>query len=107
MAWLLRDDEVLASAEVVSGLRRLRALSGGADGVVVLRPARAAVTFGAGGPVDLVFCDAGMEVLEVLAAVPPGRLTRPRPRARVVIGGEAGFADRFRLQPGDHLELRE
>ena len=109
VAWLLREGEVLASTEVVSGpLARWRALAGRArtEGAVLLRPARAANTFGAGGALDVVFCDAGLQVVEVVAGVAAGRLLRPRPRARAVVGSEAGWVERHHIQVGDQLELR-
>ena len=109
MAWLLREGEVLVSTEVVSGaLGRWRALAGRGrtEGAVLVRPARSVLTFGAGGPVDVVFCDDELSVVEVVAGVPSGRMLRPRPRARVVIGAEAGWVERHRVQVGDRLELR-
>jgi hypothetical protein len=36
----------------------------------------------------------------------PHRVGLPRWRARSVIEAEAGAFERWRLQPGDHLELR-
>ena len=109
MAWLMREGKVLASAELVTDrLSRLRGFGGRdrMDGAVVLRPAWAAHTIGAPGPLDLVFCDAGMVVVEVVPEVRTSRLTLVRPRARTVIGVEAGFAARHSLVAGDQLELR-
>ena len=109
MAWLLRDGVVLSSAEVVSSpLTRWRGLSGRArsEVAVLLRPARSTHTFGAGGPVDVVFCDAALAVVEVVTGVAAGRVLRPRPRARALVGAEAGWVERHRIQVGDQLELR-
>jgi hypothetical protein len=109
VAWLLRDGEVLASTEVVSApLARWRALvgRGRTEGAVLVQPARSAHTFGSGGPVDLLFCDGSLMVLEVVAGVAPRRLLRPRPRARAVVGAETGWVERHRLAVGDQLELR-
>ena len=109
MAWLLREGEVLASTEVVSGpWARWRALAGRArtEGAVLLRPARSTHTFGSGGPVDVVFCDADMAVVEVVAGVASSRVLRPRAKARAVVGAEAGWVERHRIKVGDQLELR-
>ena len=109
MAWLLREGEVLASTEVVSRpLARWRAPSGRArtEGAVLLRPARSTHTFGSGGPVDVVFCDAELGVLEVVTGVSARRLLRPRRRARAVVSAETGWVERHRIKAGDQLELR-
>jgi uncharacterized protein len=109
VAWLLREGQVLASTEVVSGpFARWRALSGRSrvEGAVLVRPARSTHTFGSGGPVDVVFCDAALAVVEVVAGVASGRVLRPRPKARAVVGAEAGWVERHRIKVGDQLELR-
>ncbi|MHB1924690.1 MAG: DUF192 domain-containing protein [Acidimicrobiales bacterium] len=104
----MREDQVLASVEVVTArLGRLRALSGRMDGALVFRPAWATHTLGAPGRVDIVFCDSDLVVLEILAGVAPNRVTRLRPRARSVIGAEAGFIGRHGLAVGDRLEIKE
>jgi len=108
MAWLMREDQVLASVEVVTArLGRLRGLSGRIDGALVLRPAWATHTLGAPERVDIVFCDSALVVLEILSNVAPNRVTRLRPRARCVLGAEAGFIGRHRLAVGDRLEIRD
>jgi len=108
MAWLMREDQVLASVELVTDrLGRLRALSGRIDGVLALRPAWATHTLGAPGRVDIIFCDSGLVVLEILVDVAPNRVTRVRPRARCVIGAEAGFIGRHLLGVGDRLEIKD
>ena len=108
MAWLMREDQVLASVELVTDrVGRLRALSGPIDGALVLRPAWATHTLGAPGRVDIIFCDSALVVLEILADVAPNRVTRLRPRARCLIGAEAGFIGRHLLAVGDRLEIRD
>ena len=108
MPWLMRDGEVLAAVEVVDGASsRARGLLGrdGIDGALLLRPARAVHTFGMRFPIDVAFCDADLRVIDV-CDMRPHRLGRPRPKARCVIEAEAGAFDRWRLQVGDHLEIK-
>ncbi len=107
MPWLLREGEVLASAEVAStrrarreGLLRRDAV----DGALVLRPCRQVHTFGMRFPIDVVWCDGGGRVLRI-ATVRPRRLSRPVLRARMVIEIEQDAAARWGLQRGDVLEV--
>lgn len=109
MAWLLRDGEVLASLEVPLGTReRMRGLRGRTDfqGAMVLRPCRQVHTFGMHFPLDVAFCDAAGVVLRTLT-LPAWRLSRPVWRAAFVIEAEAGAFERWKLAPGDHLEIRK
>ena len=60
MAWLVRDGDVLAAAEVADGARaRRRGLLGrdAFEGALVLRPCRHVHTFGMRFPIDVAFCD--------------------------------------------------
>ena len=109
MAWLLRDGDVLAAAEVASSFgSRLRGLLGrdGVDGALVLRPARSVHTIGMRFPIDVAFCDRELRVVAV-RTLRPHRMTAPRWKARCVVEAEAGAFDRWRLRVGDQLELRE
>ena len=108
MAWLVRDGEVLASVEVADSFgARLKGLLGrrGLDGAMLLRPARSVHTVGMRFAIDVAYCDAGLRVQEV-ATMRPHRLARPRMRARCVVEAEAGAFERWRLLPGDQLELK-
>ncbi|MBW3614975.1 MAG: DUF192 domain-containing protein [Actinobacteria bacterium] len=108
MPWLLRDGEVLAAVEVaVSFAERAAGLLGrdGIDGALLLKPARSVHTFGMRFPIDVAFCDGDLTVIETLT-LRRQRLTRPRLRARSVLEAEAGAFERWRLRPGDHLEIR-
>ena len=108
MAWLLRDGEVLAALEVATSFGdRLRGLLGrdGIDGALLLRPARSVHTVGMRFPIDVAFCDGELAVVATLC-LRPYRMTAPRRRARVVIEAEAGAFERWRLRPGDRLEVR-
>ena len=108
MAWLCRDEEVLASIELATSLGdRLKGLLGrdGLDGALLLRPARSVHTIGMRFPIDVAFCNRDLVVLRTLS-MGRYRLGLPRLRAHAVIEAEAGAFERWRLQPGDCLELR-
>jgi len=106
--WLLRDQEVLAALEIADTPRaRLRGLLGrdGVDGAFLLQPARSVHTLGMRFPIDVAFCDAGLVVVDTVC-MGRHRLGRPRLRARSVIEARAGAFERWRLRPGDQLEVR-
>lgn len=108
MAWLLRDEEVLAALELATSRQdRMRGLLGRdhVDGALLLDPCRSVHSFGMRFPIDVAFCDRDLVVLRSLTLV-PNRLTRPSPRYRCVIEAEAGAFDRWKLRPGDRLEVR-
>jgi uncharacterized membrane protein (UPF0127 family) len=108
MPWLVRDHEVLGPLEVATSLAsRSKGLLGrdGIDGALLLRPAMSVHTLRMRFAIDVAYCDAGLVVVDV-ATMAPWRLGRPRLRSRSVIEAEAGTFNRWRLQPGDHLEIR-
>jgi len=108
MPWLVRGDDVLAAAEVaVTRRQRRRGLAGRAqvDGVLVLRPCRHVHTFGMRVPIDVAFCDRDGFVLHVASLV-PRRLSRPVPRAYFAIEAAEGSFDRWKLGPGDVIEVK-
>ncbi|MHB8296524.1 MAG: DUF192 domain-containing protein [Acidimicrobiales bacterium] len=108
MAWLLRDDEVLASAELADGwAERLfgPVMRHGIEGVLVVRPARFAHSFGSGSGIDVAFCDGELVVLHTVT-LRPYRLCWPRLKASCLIEAEGGAFERWRLVPGDKLTLR-
>lgn len=105
--WLLRGDEVLASAEVVTSLLgRTKGLLGcdGYDGALLLRRTSAVHTLGMRFPLDVAFLDQHLVVLDV-CRMDPWRVCLPRWRARNVLEAEAGAFQRWRLERGDQLEL--
>jgi uncharacterized membrane protein (UPF0127 family) len=109
MAWLLRDEDVLASLEIaVTRQERRRGLLGrdGIEGALLLTRTRAVHTLGMRFPIDVAWCDPDLVVLRT-ARLGRHRLSRPVLRARVVIEAEAGSFERWRLAPGDRLELRD
>lgn len=108
MPWLVRDGDVLAAAELAdrsSARRRGLLHRDSLDGALVLRPCRSVHTAGMRFAIDVAFCDAEGVVLRT-ATLAPWRVSRYVRRAAFVIEAEAGAFDRWRLQPGDHVELR-
>ena len=114
MAWLVREGEVLATLEVAAnGHARRMGLLGrdGIEGAFLLRPCRSVHTLGMRFPIDVAFCAPtvrGGPDLQVLATVTMGRhrLGRPRLRANCVIEAEAGAFERWRLRPGDVVQVK-
>ena len=108
-AWLLREGEVLAALEVAdSREERVRGLLGreGIDGAILLRPARSVHSVGMAFTIDVAFCTKDLVVLRTLC-MRPNRMTRPALRVGCVIEEECGSFERWKLQPGDRLEIRE
>src|SRR2546423_8521274 len=110
MSWLMREGEVLAAVEVAESRKaRRKGLLGrdGVDGALLLQPARLGVhSFRMRFPLDVAFCDRDFVVRRVVC-LRPWRITRPSPFAPCVIEAEAGAFERWRLLPGDHLEIKE
>ena len=109
MAWLMRDEQVLAAVDIAESFRdRSRGLLGrdGVEGALLLRPARQVHSFGMRFPIDVAFCTRDLVVVRTLS-MRPGRITRPSLRCRCVIEAESGAFARWGLQPGDQLEVRE
>lgn len=108
MAWLLRDGEVLAAADVVTSFGdRLRVALGPVHlkGVLLVLPAKSAHTLVTRVPIDVAFCDRDMVVVST-RSMRARRMGLPCLRAHSVIQAEAGAFERWRLRPGDRLELR-
>ena len=107
-AWLLRDGEVLAALEVADSVRaKLRGLLGrdGIDGAMLFRSTRSVHTLGMRFPLDVAFCDRDLVVLDT-TTMAPHRIGLPRLKAHCVIEAEAGAFERWRLRPGDRLEVK-
>lgn len=109
MPWLTAGDRVFASLEVAgSARRRARGLLGrdGIDGALWLPRTRAVHTLGMRFAIDVAYCDAAGEVLEIVT-MRPWRLGRPRLRARSVVEAEAGSLERWGISVGTVLEAME
>lgn len=108
MPWLVRDGEELGPLEVAASVAaRSRGLLGrsGIAGALLLRPAMSVHTLGMRFALDVAYCDAELVVVDIATMV-PWRFGRPRLRARSIIEAEAGTFNRWKLEPGDHLEIR-
>ncbi|HMC52687.1 MAG TPA: DUF192 domain-containing protein [Acidimicrobiales bacterium] len=107
MAWLLREGEVLATLELAGSLSdRMRGLVGRNhyEGALLLRPARSVHSVGMRFAIDVAFCDAELVVTEALC-LRPYRITLPRLGVSCVLEAPAGAFERWRLRPGDRLEI--
>ncbi|MEX0664962.1 MAG: DUF192 domain-containing protein [Gaiellaceae bacterium] len=107
MPWLLRDGEVLASAEVATTrAARRRGLLGRdvVERALVLEPCRQVHSVGMRVPIDVVWCDRAGRVLRI-STLKPRRVSPPVWRARFVVEAPSGAADRWRLHVGDVLEV--
>ena len=108
MPWLVRDEDVLAVAEVAdSRRRRARGLIGRDDieGALLLQPCRQVHTFGMRFSLDVAFCDRSGIVLHV-CELPPRRVSRPVWRSSFVIEARAGSFERWKLQVADVVEIK-
>ena len=108
MPWLLRDGEVLAALEVADGFStRLKGLLGHDhyDGALLIRKTKSVHTVGMRFPIDVAFCDDDFVVLTTLC-LKPNRACLPRLKAGCAIEAEAGAFERWRLRPGDRLEIK-
>lgn len=108
MPWLVAGDRVIASADVArSRAERRRGLLGRdhLDGALVIERARSVHSIGMRFDLDVAFVAADGEVLEIVH-LPRHRLTRPRRRAAFVVEAAAGSFERWRVRPGDVVEVR-
>jgi uncharacterized membrane protein (UPF0127 family) len=108
--WLLRDGEVLAAAEMADSLlSRNRGLLGkhSYDGALLIPHTSGALhAFGMRFALDVAFLDRELEVVDTVQLA-PWRVTRPRRRCRIVLEAQSGAFERWRLRPGDRLELHD
>lgn len=108
MAWLVRDGDVLASAELAeTRTARRRGLIGRnhIDGVLVLQPCRHVHTAGMRITIDVAFCAADGTVLHT-TTLRPRRVSRIVPHAAFVIEAASGSFDRWQLRTGDVIEVK-
>ncbi len=109
MAWLVRGDDVLASAELAtSRATRRKGLIGRSDiaYALVLRPCRHVHTFGMRVPIDIVFCDSEGTVLGT-QTLRPRRFSRLVAGTTQIVEASVGSVDRWQLAVGDRIEVRE
>jgi uncharacterized protein len=111
MAWLVREGDVLASADVARRVRErtvglLGRDPGSVAGALVLRPCRQIHTLGMRFPIDVAFCDREGVVLRT-DTVQPWRVTRVVWRSGFVVEAVAGSFERWQLRAGDTIEVKE
>ncbi len=107
---LTRDSTVCVGEMADRPLRRMRGLMGraglGAGEGVLIRPAPAIHTAFMRFPIDALFLDDEMRVLQVVEDLAPWRIASQR-RANSVLELAAGESDRLGLEVGDVLGLRD
>ncbi|CAL9435805.1 DUF192 domain-containing protein [Streptomyces sp. enrichment culture] len=74
------------------------------DGAMLLSPAGSVHTFRMRMPIDVAYLDRRLRVVAV-RTMPPGRLGRPRLRARHVLEAEAGAMARWGLEAGTRVTV--
>ena len=107
--WLVRDGEVLATAELASTRReRARGLLGrrGYEGALLFRKVRQVHTVGMRFTIDVAFCDGEGRVLRTVT-LRPWRISRVVWRSALVIEAEAGAFERWSLRVGDHVVVKD
>ncbi len=108
MPWLACGDRVVASLEVArTRAERRRGLLGRDDltGALLIERCRCVHTIGMSFDIDVMFLDARRRVVDIVR-MPPGRIGRPRLRARSVVEAREGACERWGLAVGDALEVR-
>ena len=106
-ASLAVDGRPVAPVEVAVGaVGRGRGLLGRdvIHGALVLWPTSSVHTFAMVQPIDVAFCDRRWRVVAV-RRLPPRRVSRPRPSARLVVEAAATAFDAWGLRPGSHLAI--
>ena len=106
--WVVRGEEVLATAEIAqTRQQRRRGLIGQdcIDGAFVLSRCRSVHTFGMRVPIDIIVIDREGMVL-CTASLRPRRVAPYVRRAHTIIEVSAGCVDRWNVRRGDCLEIR-
>jgi uncharacterized membrane protein (UPF0127 family) len=109
MAWLVREGDVLATAEIAETKRdRRRGLIGRNEfeGALVLRSCRHVHTFFMRFPIDVAFCDRDGTVVRTLC-LRPWRISPIVTNAAFAIEAQAGAFERWGLRVGDEVEVKE
>ena len=112
MTWLVRGDDVLATAEVATTFsQRATGLIGRKEypGAMVLPRTRSVHTGGVRMSLDIALCaelDDGVLLVRKVLTMKPWRLSWPRKGCRLVIEAQSGAFQRWGLAVGDRLEVR-
>lgn len=102
-----RPETALVPLEIAVSYRaRTRGLLGrdGLNGALLLTPATSVHTLRMRFAIDVAYLDRRLRVLAV-RTMPPGRLGRPRLRARHVLEAEAGAMAEWGLRPGVYVSV--
>ena len=108
MPWLVCEDRVIASVEIARvGKDRRRGLRGRDDitGALLIERCGSVHTIGMRFDIDIAYLDGGRRVLDIVT-MPPGRIGRPRPRARSVLEARAGAFESWGVAIGEVLDVR-
>jgi uncharacterized membrane protein (UPF0127 family) len=105
-----KNTVVSERAELATGFfTRLRGLLGRKgldDGCgLVLRPTDSIHTFFMTFPIDVVFLDKSGQVLKVIEAMKPGRVSPLVPHGKTVVELPVGTIARAAIMPGDRLSI--
>ncbi len=76
------------------------------EGAILMETAFLVHTFGMRFPIDVAFCDRGLQVLAVVT-MGRRRLARPRIRARVTVEARAGAFAHWGLGAGSRLTVED
>jgi uncharacterized protein len=107
--WLLRDGDVVCALEMAETMgERARGMFGrdGCEGGLHLPGVRSVFAFGMRFSLDVAFLSEDLTVLR-MARVDPWRVVLPRRGVRSVVQAEAGSWERWGVQVGDQLVIRE
>jgi uncharacterized protein len=107
--WLLRDGDVVCALEMTDSFgERFKGLRGrrGCEGGLHLAGARSVHTLGMKFALDVAFLSDDLVVVR-LVRMPPWRLSLPRRGVRSVLQTEVGSLERWGVQVGDQLVIRE
>ncbi|NNN15752.1 MAG: hypothetical protein HKL82_07850 [Acidimicrobiaceae bacterium] len=107
MAWLLREGDVLGSAEVRSGPFALWASypAKNREVVYVISDAKFTHSLHRKADTKVIFCDRNMKVLKV-SDLSPRRLSPIVPRSKWAVIADQRVAQSWHIKVGDQLELR-
>ena len=109
MAWLVREGDVLATAEMAESKReRRRGLIGRNEfeGALVLPACRHVHTFFMRFPIDVAFCGRDGTVLRT-SCLRPWRISPFVANAEFAIEAQSGAFERWGLHVGDQVEVKE
>jgi uncharacterized membrane protein (UPF0127 family) len=107
--WLLRDGDVVCALEMTdSSAERRTWLRGrrGCDGALHVAGARTVLTAGMKLPIDVAFLSDDLTVLRLIR-LKPWRVAVGGRGVRSTVHSEAGSLERWGVQVGDQLEVRE